>query len=1683
MPSVGTAYVNVRVNTRTFETSLDSVMKRLSAKMEKAGTDLGKDFERGLKKTNFDATFDRLTSASDKATSQVGYDINRITTEAREAKDAVGDMAGELRGASSASRRLKLGGIGGGGGGGLRQSADDAGFFRRQVSALAGDVPRATAVISQLYNAAAFGGTALAGAAGGLSAAAQGIFAIGANAAAAAPAVGILTNAVMSLAQVGGVAALASSGVGKALSAGFKAVAPAAQRAGKATGGMGKATQSMARAVAAASRAVRDAKQNLADAYRDAARAAEDAARRVRDAERALVEAQRETLIAQRALNAARAEAIEQLEDIGFAAEDAALAEDRAALTLADAYQELLAVSELAPDDRMRVEAELAFKEAELNMRVAKDRRQDADKDQRQAAKSGIEGTEAMQDAHENLADAQKNEADAARDLNDARREQARTAEDNARRIADAQQALADAQRGLADAQRGLATGQREAAAATQDSVAAVDAYGDALAKLGPNQQAFVKRIIGMRDEFNDFRNAVAEPLFGRLLTAMDILNQRGKDNKTIMDVVQTGLIGTAEVMGDTAIEAAKLASNDVFQESLGDAMESNNIALRHFGQAGVYLADAFVQVADAAGPLFIRFSKWVESVAKGWSETTRLKNSTNDLTKTINTAGDRVSEFWGLAKELWRTLMILGRAANNAANGFGYMDQQGKKQKGYIPSLTDSLDQFNDRLRKNPGLIAGFTQSLQTLNAVGRAFKNAIIDPLVSLGQDKNIEKAFNTIARSGAFDRLSDAAADALPAMADLLVAILDIFAAISESGGIRIFMETLATGARIVADALGAIAGNRYGRVFLGIAAGVFAVIKAVKLMRGVVRTVILGTLGPLIKGLDTAFKKRKFSATGGVDPSAPSKVAGAGAEAKEGTWEANVIRGLTAIKLAVDACCIKLNAAMGRMAVAGAAGGAGGGLLTAAPKAGRAAGGAAAAAAAGGAAGAARAGALGAAAGTATKVGKFATVIGKVGKVLGPVMKILGPFGRIIGFILPKAFGALFGPIGIIVMTLLPLLWPLLQKLNDKFHIVEKVMGAVKWALEKLGDGFEWLWEKIKDLFGWLKDNWPLVLAILTGPIGLAVRFISQNFDKIVNFAKELPGKVGNFLRGIWNDLSEGLSNVWTRVKGIWNRIVVWVKGRPAQFMRNLRLLWAIFGIGLSRAWDRVKTIWSRIVAWVKGRPDQFMRNLRFLWAVFRDKLSEAWTRVKNLWTTITTWVKGRPAQFKRNLSGLWSYFREGLGTAWTRVKNFWEDIKDKVGNWPGQMKRKLTGMWDGIKTGLKTSYNWVAGKVNTYLVGGLNKILGHFNASKISGLKKFAEGGPVIGPGGGKDDKVLAALSHGEYVMPTAAAKKLGPDTLDYMRKHGSLPPMGDVGSLFGSLWTRVKDAAGAIGKGAEYAVKWALSKASNQVSGHGIISRIVLGMMNAIKNKVVSWGENKDKDIARAKAAKRGGATVIVTDPNNPAGKRSWGGGIFTNRFIAHMQKAQSMANVAIHVTQGGWRPATSYSGTSHAGDAIDLQVSAALIRALRRVGIAAGDRTGKGNWGPHVHAIPGPKAGYARGSAVWQWQDYVAKGGAKQSLTSPWGLAKGGVVMPSAHGTLALIAEAGRAERVTPLDSEGFTPAERRMLEALENRLGGGDGGDTYNVHPSRGMNEAQLADMVARRVAWNRRRGAGRR
>jgi hypothetical protein len=86
--------------------------------------------------------------------------------------------------------------------------------------------------------------------------------------------------------------------------------------------------------------------------------------------------------------------------------------------------------------------------------------------------------------------------------------------------------------------------------------------------------------------------------------------------------------------------------------------------------------------------------------------------------------------------------------------------------------------------------------------------------------------------------------------------------------------------------------------------------------------------------------------------------------------------------------------------------------------------------------------------------------------------------------------------------------------------------------------------------------------------------------------------------------------------------------------------------------------------------------------------------------------------------------------------------------------------------------------------------------------------------------------------------------------------------------------------------------------------------------------------------------------------------------------------------------------------------------------------------------------------------------------------------LAQGGVVYPRSGGVNAILAEAGRPERVEPLDPNGLSARDKAMIEMMSGR-GGATSSPTLHIYPSQGMDELALAHNVSRNLAWSMRRG----
>lgn len=149
-----------------------------------------------------------------------------------------------------------------------------------------------------------------------------------------------------------------------------------------------------------------------------------------------------------------------------------------------------------------------------------------------------------------------------------------------------------------------------------------------------------------------------------------------------------------------------------------------------------------------------------------------------------------------------------------------------------------------------------------------------------------------------------------------------------------------------------------------------------------------------------------------------------------------------------------------------------------------------------------------------------------------------------------------------PIGLVVIAvvaLIAIIVVIATKTTWFQDLWKAAWGAIKGA--------------ISGVFNWVKSNWPLLLAILTGPIGLAVLAIVKNWDKIkdgaravkdfivdkfnavVDFLKGIPGKISSLASGMfdgiknafksavnfiirgWNSLRFGIPEIDTHIPGI------------------------------------------------------------------------------------------------------------------------------------------------------------------------------------------------------------------------------------------------------------------------------------------------------------------------------------------------------------------------------------------------------------------------------------------------------------------------------------------------------------------------------------------------------------------
>jgi len=510
--------------------------------------------------------------------------------------------------------------------------------------------------------------------------------------------------------------------------------------------------------------------------------------------QRAFIKVQQANIDAQQAVTKAREDAREAIQQLRFELEGGAISEKKARLAFEKARESLQRVQDLPPNSRARQEAELAFAEAELNLRKAIDRNKDLQKEEAESTRRGVEGSEAVVNAKQRAVDANQAEADAIVDLAQAQRDFEKTTQDTIRSRQALSQENFDKQIAAdrAKLEKEIDDAEKDLEDLKKKSGGGPSALQQALKDLSPEARKFVEFLRGpMKDSLKDLRAEAGAELFPKLETALTNI----KDNlfKPLEPLVRR----TGGVLGDVAVELSNVVTEGENIERLERIWGSGDKLIGNFGAALGNVYELLLILLDAARPLAEEFGQWIEDLTGGWASDAD-KNFETIQTR-FEEAGEIVKTFAEIFGNLFDGFASIGDAVTTEGGGLDIL-------LGYFVESSENFAKLMDQMEGDGSLAKYFadatTNATKILSLLG-----AIVGAFFKLGDDEGIGIFADKLSEAvGIFAGAGEGLTGALPALGDLIIAFAELTAVFTDTGALTTFFEILTTALNVVVDIAG-------------------------------------------------------------------------------------------------------------------------------------------------------------------------------------------------------------------------------------------------------------------------------------------------------------------------------------------------------------------------------------------------------------------------------------------------------------------------------------------------------------------------------------------------------------------------------------------------------------------------------------------------------------------------------------------------------------------------------------------------------------------------------------------------------------------------------------------------------------------------------------------------------------
>ena len=509
----------------------------------------------------------------------------------------------------------------------------------------------------------------------------------------------------------------------------------------------------------------------------------------------------------------------------------------------------------------------------------------------------------------------------------------------------------------------------------------------------------------------------------------------------------------------------------------------------------------------------------------------------------------------------------------------------------------------------------------------------------------------------------------------------------------------------------------------------------------------------------------------------------------------------------------------------------------------------------------------------------------------------------------------------------------------MQLGDVFAQLMEPGGAVMNLIDSLGAGFTTAWSAVGEhLLPILGELW----TSFTGAVAGVLPQLEGGFAALGAAATTL----GAIIAVAFAAIGTAWDAVGPYVLPLVSGFVTFIGGAFQTLSQILSgIMTTILGVitgNWGQAWDGVRAIWDGVWGFLQAGWQGLVTLTSNTFAIIGVTIGAAWSGIQGL------------------TGAALGAIRDGMNAAWQWLvgvtTSAWESLKNAVTQPFVAAWNAVSQTMESFKQGISDGFNWILTTTGSIAKSIWDGITSAFNTGVQAAGEAFNKiKGLVTSP---IKFVLQTVLNDGIIGGINGLAEKIG---LKNLLPKVKIPEgFARGGILPGTSSYRDGDDQLIMAR-----------------RGEGII------VSEALKDPY-----ERKRLLALNQAALQG--TSLAQWREHYDGLNGYaGGGIigfrghrFTSLFAARIQAAEKMAGAQMHITQGGWRPRTSYSGTSHAGDALDITGGyRTFILPLRRVGIPTWDRAGKGNWVAHAHGVPLPGAGTAGGSAVWQAQDYLRGG------------------------------------------------------------------------------------------------------